>query len=145
MIEKIRQRLSQLHETAPESVGDLLRLQPLEYDEQRQEILFAGKTEAWMRNPQGTLHGGMCATIADQAMGAVAYCVKPGEGIAPAIELHLNYHRPLIPGEGVLILVRVVSVTKSLIHVAAALFRETEPDKLCVSSTATYFYKALER
>lgn len=141
MIELIKQRLAQLHEAAPESVGDLLRLQPLEYDEQRQQILFSGKTEVWMRNPQGTLHGGMCATMADQAMGTVAYCVKPGEGIAPAIELHLNYHRPLIPGEGVLIRVRVVSVTKSLIHLAAELYRASAPDKLCVSSSATYFYK----
>lgn len=145
MIELIKQRLVQLHEVAPETVGDLLRLQPLEYDEQRQEVLFSGKTEPWMRNPQGTLHGGMCATIADQGMGAVAYCVKPGEGIAPAIELHLNYHRPLIPGEGVLIRVRVVSVTKSLIHLAAELYRESAPDKLCVSSSATYFYKPVER
>ena len=142
MIEKLKQRLEQLHEAAPESAGDLLRLRPLEYDPQRQEILFACKTENWMRNAHGTLHGGMCATVADQAMGTVAYCVKRGEGIAPAIELHVNYHRPLIPGEGVLIRVRVVSVTKTLIHMAAELYRESAPDKLCVSSSATYFCKS---
>ena len=143
MIEQLKLRLGQLHEVAPESVGDLLHLQPLEYDEQRQEVLFSGKTEPWMRNGHGTLHGGMCATIADQAMGAVAYCVKPGEGIAPAIELHLNYHRPLIPGEKVLARVRVVSVTKSLIHMAGELYREAAPDKLCVTASGTYFYKQI--
>ena len=143
MIEQIKLRLGQLHEVAPESVGDLLHLQPLEYDAQRQEILFSGKTEPWMRNGHGTLHGGMCATIADQAMGAVAYCVKPGEGIAPAIELHLNYHRPLIPGEKVLARVRIVSVTKSLIHLAAELYRESEPDKPCVTASGTCFYKQI--
>lgn len=141
MIEQVRQRLAQLKEIAPESIGDILRLEPLEYDPQKQEILLRGQTQPWMRNAHGTLHGGICATVADQAMGAVAYCVKPGAGVAPTIDLSLNYHRPLLPGEGVLIRVRVVSITRSLFHLAAELYRESAPDKLCITSTATYFYK----
>lgn len=139
MIEQVKQRLAQLHEAAPDSAGDMLRLEPLEGD--GQSVLFRGRTAAWMRNAHGTLHGGMCATLADQAMGTAAFCVLPGEGIAPAIDLHLTYHRPLIPGENVLIRVRVVSQTKSLIHMSAELCRETAPEKLCVSASAAYFYK----
>lgn len=145
MIELIKKRLAQLHELAPESAGDLLRLTPLEYDEQRHEVLFAGKTEVWMRNPQGILHGGISATIVDQAMGTLAFCVKPGEGIVPAIELHVNYHRPLIPGEGVLVRVRLIAQTKTLIHTSAELYRESAPEKLCVTASGTYFYKPTER
>lgn len=141
MMELIKKRLAQLHELAPESAGDLLRLQPLEYDPNRQEVLFSGKTEVWMRNPQGILHGGISAMIADQAMGTLAFCVKPGEGIAPAIELHVNYHRPLIPGEGVLMRVRLIAQTKTLIHSSAELYRESAPEKLCVTASGTYFFK----
>lgn len=141
MMELIKKRLAQLHELAPESAGDLLRLQPLEYDPKRQEVLFSGKTEVWMRNPQGILHGGISAMIADQAMGTLAFCVKPGEGIAPAIELHVNYHRPLIPGEGVLMRVRLIAQTKTLIHTSAELYRESAPEKLCVTASGTYFFK----
>ena len=79
-------------------------------------------------------------TIADQAMGLMAYIVKAGVRIAPAIELQLNYHRPLLPGEDVLLRVRVVSVTKTLIHMAAELYRSSAPEKLCISSHATYIY-----
>ena len=86
----------------------------------------------------------MCATIADQAMGSVACCYKQGEGSIPAIELHLNYHRPLIPGENVLIRVRMKAATKTLIHMAAELYRENAPEKLCISSSATYFYKPMQ-
>lgn len=141
MMELIKKRLAQLHELAPESAGDLLRLQPLEYDPNRQEVLFSGKTEVWMRNPQGILHGGISAMIADQAMGTLAFCVKPGEGIAPAIELHVNYHRPLIPGEGVLMRVRLIAQTKTLIHTSAELYRQSAPEKLCVTASGTYFFK----
>lgn len=140
MIEQVKQRLRQLHEVAPDSIGDRMGLEPLEYDEARQECLMRCKTESWMRNGHGTLHGGMCAAIADQAMGLMAYIFKRGEGIAPAIELQLNYHRPLIPGEDILLRVRVVSVTKSLIHTAAELYRASAPEKLCISSHAAYFY-----
>jgi uncharacterized protein (TIGR00369 family) len=141
MIEKIRQRLVLLHEVAPDSLGDLLRLELVAYDEATKEYILKAKTESWMRNVQGTLHGGMCATIADQAMGSIAYCFKPGEGISPTIDLHVSYHRPLIPGDGVLARVRVVATTKTLIHMACELYRESAPEKLCISSSATYYFK----
>lgn len=140
MIEQINLRLRQLHEIAPDSIGDRLGLEPLEYDELKRECLMRCPTQEWMRNGHGTLHGGMCATMADQAMGLMAYIVKAGDGIAPAIELQLNYHRPLILAEDVLLRVRVISVTKTLIHMAAELYRASAPEKLCISSHATYFY-----
>lgn len=140
MIEMINARLKQLHAVAPQSIGDLMGLEPLEYDAERKECLMRCKTDSWMRNGHGTLHGGMGAAIADQAMGLLAYIMKQGEGIAPAIELQLNYHRPLIPGEDVLLRVRTVSVTRTLIHMAAELYRASQPEKLCISSHATYFY-----
>jgi len=139
--EQIRQRLNQIHDYAPESIGDILQLSLLEVDSAQNLYTFRCRTASWMRNPAGTLHGGMCATILDQAMGLMAYCVKPGEGIAPAISLNLSYHRPLIPGEDVIIRVCVVSVTKSLISVRSEASAASAPDRLCVSGTGTYFYR----
>lgn len=144
MLEQIAARFEQLHRVIPDSLGDLLRLEALDYAQERKEFLLRCRTELWMRNAHGTLHGGMCATIADQAMGSAAYCVKPGEGIAPAIELHVNYHRPLIPGEDVDIRVRIISVTRTLIHTTAELYRRSAPEKICCTACATYFYKPAE-
>ena len=141
MIEKIRQRMLLLKETAPQSVGVMLNLELVDFEESSREYVFRGKTYSWMQNGHGTLHGGFVATLADHAMGLVSNSALPGEGVAPAIELHMDYHRPLIPGEDVLIRVRLRSVTKSLIHTSAELFRADVPDKLCASSQATYFFK----
>ena len=144
MKKRVEQWLQRLHEVAPGSVGDRLCLKVLGYDAEKNEVALRSVTEEWMCNAHGTLHGGMCATIADQAMGSVACCFKQGEGNLPAIELHLNYHRPLIPGEGVVIRVRPVSVTKSLIHMTAQLYRESCPEKVCISANATYFFKSAQ-
>ena len=141
MLDELMKCLSRLHEVAPGSAGDRLGLEALEYNDGKKEFLLRCPTENWMRNAHGTLHGGLCATIADQAMGSVAYCYRRGEGILPAIELSLNYHRPLIPQENVLIRVRPVAVTRTLISVAAEMYRESQPEKLCTTARATYFYK----
>ena len=138
---QIWERLNQIHDCAPDSIGDMLQLKLLEADVASGVYTFRCKTAPWMRNPAGTLHGGMCATVLDQAMGLMAYCAKTGEGIAPAISLNLSYHRPLIPGEDVIVRVCVISVTKSLISVRSEASRAAEPEKLCVSATGTYFCK----
>ena len=143
MLEELMKWLARLHEVAPGSAGDRLGLEALEYDDKKKEFLLRCPTELWMKNAHGTLHGGLCATIADQAMGSVACCYKRGDGILPAIELSLNYHRPLIPGENVLIRVRPVSATRTLVSVQSELYRESQPDKLCTSAKATYFYKEM--
>lgn len=139
----LKKRLEQLHTDGAGTIGDMLALELIRCDPAAGEILLRCATKDWMRNLAGTLHGGMCATVVDQAMGCVAWCAKPGEGLAPTVQLQVNYHRPLIPGEDVLIHIRVVSVTKSLIHLACEAMVASAPEKLCLTSTATYFYKPL--
>lgn len=137
----LEQRLEQLHTLGQGTIGDMLNMELVSCDAAVGEILLRCATGEWMRNLAGTLHGGMCATVVDQAMGCVAYCAKPGEGLAPTVQMQVNYHRPLIPGEDVLIRIRVVSVTKSLIHLSCEAMVASRPEKLCLTSTATYFYK----
>lgn len=137
----LRQRLDQLHTDGAGTIGDMLRLRLIELDRDRGEMLLRCETQGWMRNLAGTLHGGMCATVVDQAMGCVAWCAKPGEGLCPTVQLQVNYHRPLMPDEDVLIRIRVVSITRSLIHLSCEAAVASAPEKLCLTSTATYFYK----
>ena len=143
-VEKIKNRLNRLQTEGKDTIGGLLRLELVECDPQKQEYLLRGKTEPWMRNLTGTLHGGICATLVDQAMGLVAYCSMPSEGIAPTIQMQVEYHRPLIPGEDVLILVRMVSVTRNLFRLSAEATLASAPDKVCLTSSATYFYKPFQ-
>ncbi len=141
MEDMVRSRIAEVSAIAPGSIGDQMAYELVSYDAERQGYILQCKTMDWMRNAAGTLHGGMCATVVDQAMGFIAYCVKPGEGIAPTVQMQVNYQRPLIPGEDVTIRVRVISVTKSLMHLYAEASLAREPDKVCLTSTGVYFYK----
>lgn len=137
----VRQRIAEISEAVPESIGDLMQFQLLECDSEKGDYVMTCQTASWMRNFAGTLHGGMCATILDQAMGFISYCLKPGEGTAPTVQMEIDYHRPLIPGEEVLVKVHVVSVTRSLMNLTAEAFHVNYPEKVCISGSGIYFYK----
>ena len=139
--EIVRNRLEEIHVAAPGSIGDLMDYTLVECNPKEGVYIMRCKTLPWMRNIPGTLHGGMCATILDQAMGFIAYCIKPGEGIAPTVQLQVNYHRSIAPGDSVIVKVNVKSVTRSLMHLSAEAFREEAADKLCLSGSAVFFYK----
>ena len=144
MEQQVLDRIALLHGAAPGSVGDQMDFRLLSCDTEKGEYLLRCKTFEWMRNANGTLHGGMCATVVDQAMGFIAYCLMPGKGIAPTVQLQVTYHRPLIPGQEVLVKVKVLSVTKSLMHLSAEAVAEAAPEKICLTATGSFFYKPAE-
>ncbi len=138
---KVRDRIALLHNAAPGSIGEQMDYRLVRMDAEKGEYLLRCRTFEWMRNANGTLHGGMCATVVDQAMGFIAHCVKQGDGTAPTIEMQVSYHRPLIPGEDVLVRVKVVSVTRRLMRLSSEAFQASNPEKVCLTATATYFNK----
>lgn len=144
MEEKVRRRIAQISEEVPGSIGDMMQFQLLECDPAKGDYTLSCKTLPWMRNYAGTLHGGLCATILDQAMGFISYCLKPGEGAAPTVQIEVDYHRPLHPGEDVLVKVHVVTATRSLMNLTAEAMQLSNPEKICLSGSGIYFYKPAE-
>ena len=142
--EAIRRRINQIAETVPGSIGDRMHFQLLGCDPDKEDFFMSCQTALWMQNSAGTLHGGLCATILDQAMGFISHCLKPGEGIVPTVHLEIDYHRPLIPGEDVLVKVHVISVTRSLLKLNAEAMQASTPDKVSFSGSGIYFYKPAE-
>lgn len=136
---RIRQLLSRSLETSAAAFGDQLHISFQDYDPLRREFVFTARTEKWMQNIDGVVHGGFCAAIADHAMGIVAYCSKEADGVAPTIQLQIAYHRPLPPEEEVLVRVRLQSATARLIHLSAEVSRAQMPETICFTSNATYF------
>ena len=137
--EKVRIRIAQAESSAPGSIAEMLSFQFVSCEDD--EIVMTCQTMPWMRNPAGTLHGGMCATILDQAMGFLAYGLRAGEGIAPTVHLAVDYHRPLCPGEPVIVKVRVVSVTRRFFTLTAQASQISCSEKVCLSGSGTYYFK----
>lgn len=137
----MRDCIIRLHTYAPDSIGDRLSLQLEECSAEARTYTLRAATKEWMRNVNHTLHGGMCATILDQAMGFVAYCAMPGAGISPTIQLQVSYLRAIPVGEDVLVRMHVASVTKSLIHITAEAWTGEDARRICLTGSATYFFK----
>ena len=137
----VRRRIALLHETLPDSIGSRLGFELITCDAEKGEYTLQCKTQAWMNNLSNILHGGIGATILDQAMGNIAQCVMPGEGTVSTVQLQVTYHRPLIPGADVQVRVRVQSVTKNLIHLSAEASLASAPQRLCITGTSMFFYK----
>ena len=130
-----------VHQKVPGSIGDLMEFRVLSENREKGEYRLQCRTQDWMRNAIGTLHGGMGATIIDQAMGFVAYSYMTGPGTAPTIQMQLNYHRPMRPGEEVIVRVRVISVTRTLISMVCEASMAAEPDQICITGSATSFLR----
>lgn len=127
------------------TIGEMLKFQVVSCDEVRDNYVLRCQTEPWMCNHYGTLHGGICATILDQAMGMVCCCLKKGFGTCTTVQLEADYHRPIAAGEDILVQVHVISVTRSLINMTAELVQPSKPDKISVSGSAIFFYKDDDR
>ncbi len=130
-----------LHQAAPGSIGDQMHFSVLEENQAQGTYTLRCETMPWMCNAYGTLHGGMCAAILDQAMGFVAKARLGDAGVAPTIQMQVNYHRPLLPGEDVLVRIRVLSETKSLISMFSEASLASRPERVCISATASSFLK----
>lgn len=136
---RIRQRLDWIHSTAGDTVGGALKMRLLETPCEQDTFRFLASTENWMRNVIGTLHGGSCAVMVDQAMGCVANCVISDPTPAPTSQLQLNFHRPMLAGEDHFVDVQLVNLSVTMVHLQARVYACREPDKICVSASSIFF------
>lgn len=141
----LQARIALVSREAPGSIGDLMEYRVLGWDEETQEATMTCKTLPWMRNFAGTLHGGLCATVVDQAMGFVSNALRGGHAVVPTVQLSVNYHRPLTPGKQVLVKVRVESATRRFLTLTAQASQSDAPEKLCLSATGLYYTTSQEQ
>ena len=135
---RLREAVEGLHTVAPGTIGDQLRFS-LE-EPKGDAYWFRCAVQPWMANAAGTLHGGMAAAIADQAMGFVVYAIQPGEGFSPTVEMQLSYHRPLRAEGDLLVKAEVLTAGRTLMHLRCEIYPASAPEKLCVSATAVYAF-----
>ena len=118
----------------PAYIGTLigLSIDEVEYG----EVTMSLHTRPDMANPLGTLHGGICATMLDSAMGcAVHTTLEAGVGYG-TIELKVNYIRS-VPVDGVKLTARANTIHVGR-KIATAEGRIYDPqDRLVAHATTT--------
>ena len=123
------------------TIAEMLHFEVVSCDDEAETYVLRCKTAPWMCNHYGTLHGGICATIMDQAMGMVCSCLKKGYGSCTTVQLETDYHRPIPTGDDILVQVHVMCVTRLLVNMTAEIIHPSKPNKFCVTGSAIFFYR----
>ena len=63
-------------------------------------VTFAMTPEECHYNPFGVMHGGAAASLFDSALGCAVQSLLPEGRMAPTMELHINYIRPITVSTG---------------------------------------------
>ncbi len=102
-------RMFSAMEDLPPNIGDLLGMRFESIDEGAVALSVHARPD--MTNPIGTLHGGICATLLDSAMGCAVHSALPAGVGYGTLELKVNYIRS-VPTDG-----RRLVATGRTIHV----------------------------
>lgn len=80
-LELLRMAAAMPDDQRPASIGDLFGIRFEHIDDGHVEMSLATRDD--MRNPLGTLHGGVCATLLDSVVGCAVHTTLPaGVGYA---------------------------------------------------------------
>lgn len=137
----LRKYVEIMHSNYSGTIADMLKFEVVSCDEVNDHYVLKCHTEPLMCNHYGTLHGGICATIMDQAMGMVCSCLKKGFGTCTTLQLESDYHRPIPAGDYLLVQVHVMSVTRSVINMTCELINPSKPEKFSVTGSSIFFFR----
>ncbi len=99
-------------------------------------VVFEGTPDARTFNPIGTVHGGYAATLLDSACGCAVHSKLSSTQGYTTLELKIAYHRPILPGKGVVRAEGTVVSFGRRVAFAEAKLVDAE-GKLCASATST--------
>lgn len=102
--------------------------------------VFSVKTQPWMANPGGTLHGGMCAVLMDMALGILVGCLPAGpRRNSVTVELRMGYLRPAPLGETLHLHAQVIKTGSTLLYASGSICRPGEAEQPLTTAEAVYF------
>jgi uncharacterized protein (TIGR00369 family) len=116
-------------------IGDVLGMEVVSLAEGA--VVFALRAEPRFANYSGTMHGGVCATLLDSVMGCAVHSAL-GPGLTcTALEIKVNFVRPVVPGGARLVAEgRTIHVGRT-IATAEGTVRD-ERDRLIAHGTGTH-------
>ncbi len=137
--EALNERIRWAVEAAPDSVLAMIEPKAVDADFALRQWTVEYRVEPWMRNPFGTMHGGIIATVFDNAMGILVRACT-GREQCPTIDLSVSFMRPVSVESMLRVTARITSETKSLVHIYAQA-QELGAEHICATATATFFLK----
>ncbi len=110
-------------------------------DEKAKSLVFSYRTENWMRNPGGAVHGGVIAEAISMAINALAWYYA-GQKQNPAVSIQLSYPRPAIIGKEIFVRATAIHAGKNMAYVGAIAWQDDHEDKPFATGTGVHYTAA---
>lgn len=138
MEKELKEKVDFFRSAKKGTIGEMAAPQFISCDEKEQTFISLYRTDERMENPNGVLHGGLIATIMDNAMGILANYYGE-ERLTQTVSFQVSYLRPGILGEEVYVKARLTKRGKTMQYVSSEAWLAGKEDKLIATATGVYF------
>jgi uncharacterized protein (TIGR00369 family) len=105
-------------------------------------VTFAIEPAEWMYNPQGSVHGGIAATVLDSCMGCAVHSLLPAGVGYTTTDLQIRYVRAMTEATGrALATAHVVHAGRRLMTVEAQMISEADGKLIAHGSSACVVFR----
>ena len=111
-------------------------------DEEEKSCILAFNTDKRLENPNGTLHGGVIATMLDNAMGCMANFYGEKK-LTQTVSFQVSYLRPGAIGQEVMVKVQVTKQGRTMQYLNAEAWMKGKEEKKIATATGVYFTQNL--
>ncbi len=116
----------------------LLGIDVIEADVGRLQLVLP-YSESIIGNPETrVIHGGALTTLMDTACGFAAICALLEPGIAPTLDLRIDYMRPAEAGKAVIGDAEAYHVTSNVVFARGIAYHEGDKDRPIAHCTASF-------
>ncbi len=120
------------------TMNDMLNFRIVDCEYEERTITIALRIDHWMANPNGNIHGGMIATVADTTMGLVSRYFSGGR-MTPTIQMNVTYLTPGKVGNTLYCRAHVDKSGFTIASVVCGLWVDQREDTPVATATATYY------
>ena len=118
MEEKVRRGIQGMSPDEPDHLYSKMKLEYYDCDPEESSLTLRFPVQKWELNHMGTLHGGLYATAVDTTSGALVRNLT-GCIITPTINLNINYLKPAVEGDALLVKATAERIGRHLANIHA--------------------------
>lgn len=134
--QRLREMDARYNREHTDTVLGMLQRELFAVDGERGTVEYRFLPQKWMRNPEGAVHGGILATMFDNAMGMTASALCGG--LTPTVEMQVSYLDPVTPDKPVQVRVTLRRAGRTLVRLTAELW-QVDPAAPAATATGTFF------
>ncbi|MDO4493056.1 MAG: PaaI family thioesterase [Clostridia bacterium] len=120
------------------AVGALLPFTLIRCSAKEASLEVAYVPEPWVRNMNGTIHGGILMTLFDSAMGTLVKCFT-GEMSTPTLNLSVNFSSPGYLSNTLRFAVHIEHCGAHSVQLQGRCYPENDPERTVATAQGVFF------